>query len=209
VARLGGDEFVVLMADIDDQAVAASQKTAHVAEKIRQALAAPYQLQGNTHHSSPSIGVSMFIGNDEGADVLLRQADMAMYKAKDAGRNTLRFFSPAMQLAVETRAALEADLRNAAARGELLLHYQVQVDELDPSAARIGFAAAVHPDCRGKFTDPGNWQLGHRHRLRPARRLAAQRGLALHVDGRQRQRAAISPARFRAQAGRRAGPAWL
>jgi diguanylate cyclase (GGDEF)-like protein/PAS domain S-box-containing protein len=145
VARLGGDEFVVLMADIDDQAVAASQKTAHVAEKIRQALAAPYQLQGNTHHSSPSIGVSMFIGNDEGADVLLRQADMAMYKAKDAGRNTLRFFSPAMQLAVETRAALEADLRNAAARGELLLHYQVQVDEHQQAFGAEALVRWIHP----------------------------------------------------------------
>jgi len=128
VARLGGDEFVVLMCELDSEPQAASQKTALVAEKIRLALGAPYHLAGGIHHSSPSIGVSLFIGSSESADVLLRQADMAMYKAKDAGRNTLRFFSPGMQLAVETRAALEADLRQAVARGELLLHYQLQVD---------------------------------------------------------------------------------
>jgi len=145
VARLGGDEFVVLMVDIDDEAVAASQKTAHVAEKIRQALNAPYHLKGNAHHSSPSIGVSIFVGNEEGADVLLRQADMAMYKAKDAGRNTLRFFSPAMQLAVESRAALEADLRHAAARGELLLHYQVQVDQHQQAFGAEALLRWIHP----------------------------------------------------------------
>jgi diguanylate cyclase (GGDEF)-like protein/PAS domain S-box-containing protein len=128
VARLGGDEFVVLMSDLDTEPAGASQKTALVAEKIRVTLGAPYQLGDSVHHSSPSIGASLFIGSGEDADVLLRQADMAMYKAKDAGRNTLRFFSPGMQLAVETRAALEADLRQAVARGELLLHYQLQVD---------------------------------------------------------------------------------
>jgi len=128
VARLGGDEFVVLMSDLDTDAAAASQQTALIAEKIRLALGAPYQLGDGIHHSSPSIGASLFVGNNESADALLRQADMAMYKAKDAGRNTLRFFSPAMQLAVETRAALEADLRQALPRAELLLHYQIQVD---------------------------------------------------------------------------------
>jgi diguanylate cyclase (GGDEF)-like protein/PAS domain S-box-containing protein len=145
VARLGGDEFVVLMTDIDEDALAASQKTAHVAEKIRQTLTLPYQLKGNAHHSSPSIGVSMFIGSEEGADVLLRQADMAMYKAKDAGRNTLRFFSPAMQLAVETRAALEADLRHAIGRGELLLHYQVQVDQHQQAFGAEALVRWIHP----------------------------------------------------------------
>ena len=145
VARLGGDEFVVLLADLDAGVEGASHTTALVAEKIRLALSAPYQLKGNAHHSSPSIGVSLFVGNGESAELLLRQADMAMYKAKDAGRNTLRFFSAAMQLAVETHAALEADLRHAVGRGELSLHYQVQVDAGGCALGAEALARWHHP----------------------------------------------------------------
>jgi diguanylate cyclase (GGDEF)-like protein len=145
VARLGGDEFVVLMPDLGPDAEQASQRTAMVAEKIRAALSAPYQLKGNAHHSSPSIGVAMYLGSGESADALLRQADMAMYKAKDAGRNTLRFFSTAMQSAVETRAALEADLRHAVARGELRLLYQVQVDDAQRAIGAEALVRWVHP----------------------------------------------------------------
>lgn len=129
VARLGGDEFVVLVAGLQGDTGAAAQRIALIAEKIRAALAAPYQLRGHERHSSPSIGVAMFLGSEQGnADTVIRQADMAMYRAKEAGRNTLRFFSAAMQLAVESRAALEADLRLAIGAGQLQLHYQVQVD---------------------------------------------------------------------------------
>jgi predicted signal transduction protein with EAL and GGDEF domain len=135
----------VLLADLDAGEDGASHTTALVAEKIRLALGAPYQLKGNAHHSSPSIGVSLFAGNAESAELLLRQADMAMYKAKDAGRNTLRFFSAAMQLAVETHAALEADLRHAVGRGELSLHYQVQVDEGGHALGAEALARWHHP----------------------------------------------------------------
>ena len=145
VARLGGDEFVVLMPELDCEDQVASQKTAMVAEKIRLALNAPFQLQGAAHHSSPSIGVSLYLGGAESADLLLRQADMAMYKAKDAGRNTLRFFSAAMQLAVETHAALESDLRHAVARGELHLLYQVQVDERLNALGAEALVRWIHP----------------------------------------------------------------
>jgi diguanylate cyclase (GGDEF)-like protein/PAS domain S-box-containing protein len=145
VARLGGDEFVVLMPEIDADAQGASQKTAMVAEKIRLALNQPYQLADSVQHSSPSIGVSLYLGGDESADILLRQADMAMYKAKDAGRNTLRFFNAAMQLAVETRAALEADLRHAVARGELRLLYQIQVDQEQRALGAEALVRWIHP----------------------------------------------------------------
>lgn len=145
VARLGGDEFVVLLPALDLDADGASHTTAQVAEKIRLALTAPFHLRGSPHHSSPSIGVSLFRGDADSADVLLRQADMAMYKAKDAGRNTLRFFSAAMQLAVETHAALDADLRHALARGELRLHYQVQVDAEARALGAEALVRWVHP----------------------------------------------------------------
>ena len=129
VARLGGDEFVVLVGDLATDADASSQKVAHIAEKIRSSLTLPFRLGGRERHSSPSIGVAMFLGMSKTEDAVLRQADMAMYKAKEGGRNTFRFFSPAMQLAVETRAALEHDLRNAVPGGQLRLLYQPQIDD--------------------------------------------------------------------------------
>ncbi|OGS93010.1 MAG: hypothetical protein A2061_04290 [Gallionellales bacterium GWA2_59_43] len=128
VARLGGDEFVVLIEELGKDAEESSQRAALIAEKIRMKLTEPYLLKGNVHHSSPSIGVSLYRGNVDLVETLLKQADMAMYQAKESGRNAVRFFDPAMQLAVETRARLEADLRNAIPNRELRVHYQVQVD---------------------------------------------------------------------------------
>jgi diguanylate cyclase (GGDEF)-like protein len=128
VARLGGDEFVVLFEEISANMEDASQKVALIAEKIRIALAEPYVLREHEFHSSPSIGVSMYRGNTVSVDVLMKHADMAMYQAKDAGRNAVRFFDPLMQHAVETHAELEADLRGALPSRELQLYYQIQVD---------------------------------------------------------------------------------
>jgi diguanylate cyclase (GGDEF)-like protein/PAS domain S-box-containing protein len=128
VARLGGDEFVVLFEEISANMEDASQKAALIAEKIRIALAEPYVLREHEFHSSPSIGVSMYRGNTVSVDVLMKHADMAMYQAKDAGRNAVRFFDPLMQHAVEAHAELEADLRGALPNRELQLYYQIQVD---------------------------------------------------------------------------------
>ena len=145
VARLGGDEFVVLLPEIDAGMKASSQKGALVAEKIRRALNAPFELDGHVLHTSPSIGISMFHGVDEAPEVLLRQADMAMYKAKDAGRNTMRFFSAAMQLAVETHAALEAALRHAVPEGQLRLYFQLQVDAEQRPCGAEALSRWLHP----------------------------------------------------------------
>ncbi len=102
VARFGGDEFVVLLEEIDEQAETAAQKVALIAEKIRAALRVPYCLDGNEHHSSPSIGVRLYCGNEESVDELLKCADMAMYQAKDCGRNTVCFFDPRLPQTLET-----------------------------------------------------------------------------------------------------------
>ncbi len=128
VARFGGDEFVVLIEEISGSAEDASQKVALIAEKIRASLAEPYQLKGHEYHSSPSIGVCLYLGNEESVDTLLKHADIAMYQAKDYGRNAVRFFDPSMQHAMETHAALEADLRHAVPEQQLRLYYQIQVD---------------------------------------------------------------------------------
>lgn len=136
VARIGGDEFVVLIGEIDQNAEEASQKVALIAEKIRSALSSPYQLKEHEHLSSPSIGISLYHGNGEPLETVLKQADMAMYQAKEAGRNSVRFFDPAMQIAVETRAALEADLRHALSDDQISLYYQLQLDrDLRPLGA--------------------------------------------------------------------------
>lgn len=129
VARLGGDEFVVLIEGISEDAEETSRHIAQIAEKIRAVLAAPYQLRETTHHSSPSIGVCLFFGNQDSVDELVKRADMAMYQAKGSGRNKVQFFDPQMQQLVETRAALESDLRLAIAEQQFHLYYQVQMDQ--------------------------------------------------------------------------------
>ena len=127
VARLGGDEFVVMLENLSlNDREAASQAEA-VGEKIRAALNLPYTLRDVAYHSSPSIGVSLFCGEQTDMEVVLKQADLAMYKAKEAGRNALRFFDQEMELAVMKRAALEIDLRTALAEQQFLLYYQAQV----------------------------------------------------------------------------------
>jgi diguanylate cyclase (GGDEF)-like protein/PAS domain S-box-containing protein len=128
VARLGGDEFVVMLEDLSVDTLKAATQAESVAEKILLTLNRPYQIGGHTHHSTPSIGITLF-GNDplESIDEPLKRADLAMYQAKAAGRNTLRFFDPQMQSVVSARAAMEAGLQLAIQKGQFLLHYQVQV----------------------------------------------------------------------------------
>ncbi len=128
VARLGGDEFVVVLEALSKDAVEAGTLAEVVAEKIRHALEMPYMLKHVTHYSSPSIGIALFVGNQFKVDELLKFADAAMYQAKAAGRNTIRFYDPAMQAALEQRISLEAELRLAIPRGQLELFYQVQVN---------------------------------------------------------------------------------
>lgn len=145
VARLGGDEFVVLIENISANSEDASQNVAHVAEKIRAVLATPYQLKANTHHSSPSIGVCLFYGNDLPVEELIKHADLAMYQAKDSGRNRVRFFDPYMQQLVETRAALESDLRRAIADRQFQLFYQIQMDHDCRPVGAEALIRWIHP----------------------------------------------------------------
>ena len=145
VARLGGDEFVVLLEEVDTGAEQASQKVALIAEKIRAALAVPYQVKEHEYHSSPSIGVCLYRGSEESVDTLLKHADLAMYQAKDSGRNAVRFFDPAMQHMVELHAALEADLRRAIPNRELRLYYQIQVDNEHRPLGAEALVRWVHP----------------------------------------------------------------
>ena len=128
VARLGGDEFVVILQDLSENSEEAAAQTEVIGEKIRETLGETYMIAGQAQLSTPSIGVTLFAGHDESIDELMKQADLALYQAKAAGRNTLRFFDPDMQTRVLARARLDADLREAMAQDQFVLHYQPQID---------------------------------------------------------------------------------
>ncbi len=146
VARFGGDEFVVLIEDFSDNRDEATRKIAQIAEKVREALAKPYKLKEHEYHCSPSIGISVFHGNDEPLDVLIEHADMAMYQVKNSGRNGLRFFDPVMQHNVATHDALENDLHYAIELQQLHLHYQIQVDNDNQPLGAEAFLRWEHPE---------------------------------------------------------------
>ncbi len=128
VARLGGDEFVVVLECLSERRTEAAQLAERVAEKIHDELNRPYQLKDYLHTSTPSIGIVLFRGHSDSIDDLLKFADIAMYQAKTAGRNAIRFYDPEMQTEIEQRATLEAELRLAIEQEQFRLYYQVQVD---------------------------------------------------------------------------------
>ncbi len=139
-ARQGGDEFAVMLDELGVEPGAAAVHAETVAEKIRGELLRPYRLaDGSDHFGSASIGISLFHGQDKSVEALVRQADIALYRAKDAGRNAIRFFDNAMQTALDERAALEYGLRSALVRSEFRLFVQPQVD----SAGRLIGAEAL------------------------------------------------------------------
>ena len=128
VARLGGDEFVVLLEALSPQSREAATQAEAVASKLLDAFKAPYHLDGYSHEGTTSIGIVVFMGDEETMDDLLKKADLAMYQGKSAGRNTARFFDPTMQAAVAEHDAMERDLRRGIAMREFVLHYQIQVN---------------------------------------------------------------------------------
>jgi len=128
VARFGGDEFVLILEDLSESEIEAAQKTEIIGEKILASLDAPYQLHEHVYISTSSIGASLFLEHEQAPDSLLKQADIAMYQAKKAGRNALRFFDPAMQASISARADMEDELRKALLGEQFQLHYQLQVD---------------------------------------------------------------------------------
>lgn len=126
VARLGGDEFVVMLQGLGRDHEAARSKAAAVAAKILSALGEPSDLAGYIHHGTCSIGITLFGANGGSLGEVLKQADLAMYRAKAAGRNSTCFYDPEMQATANAKAALTARLREGLAKDEFLLHYQPQ-----------------------------------------------------------------------------------
>ncbi len=146
VARLGGDEFVVMLEDLNPKDIEAAAQTEAVGEKILASLNQPYQLAIHEHRCSPSIGATLFNGYQQTTEELLKQADIAMYQAKKAGRNTLRFFEPEMQDTINARAALENELRNALEHQQFHLYYQIQVDGSHRPLGAEALIRWIHPE---------------------------------------------------------------
>ncbi|MDD5334600.1 MAG: PAS domain S-box protein [Rhodoferax sp.] len=147
VARLSGDEFVVLLENLSRSDREAARQAETVGEKILLALHQPYQLDNGEHHSTSSIGITLLSSQQQGStDEPLKRAELAMYQAKAAGRNALRFFDPQMQAEVTTRATLEADLREAILKDQFVLYYQPQVVGKDRLTGVEALLRWQHPE---------------------------------------------------------------
>jgi diguanylate cyclase (GGDEF)-like protein len=151
VSRLGGDEFTIYLSDIDRV-----QDAATVAQRILDVLSKPFMLDTHEVFITASVGITVFPSDGHDVDTLLKNADTAMYHAKDQGRNNYQFFTPSMNAEVMKRLSLETDLRKALERQEFLLHYQPKVDLR--TGKILGVEALIrwlHPD-RG-LVPPGEF----------------------------------------------------
>ncbi|HOY70977.1 MAG TPA: EAL domain-containing protein [Methylotenera sp.] len=145
VARLGGDEYVVLLENLSEKPLEAARQAEIIGTKILNALNAPYQLGIHEHHNTPSIGAALFSDHNESQEELLKHADIAMYQAKKAGRNNLRFYDPQMQEAIHQRVELERELRKAVEKRQLELYYQIQVNQKCEIIGAEALVRWIHP----------------------------------------------------------------
>lgn len=142
ISRIGGDEYVIVLPNITD-----TSRIADTAQDILTALSAPVVVDGQTFHTSASMGISLYPNDGQDVQTLMKYADTAMYHAKEHGRNNFQFFTPQLNLWASERLAMENDLRLALERGEFLIHYQPQVDAI--SGRIVGLEALLrwqHPE---------------------------------------------------------------
>ena len=202
VSRLGGDEFVVMLEELGENQEAAIALAETIGEKVLASFFLPFRLSGLDYQITPSIGATHFRGHQETTDELLKQADLAMYQAKAAGRNTLRFFDPTMQSVVTARVALEGDIRQGIAKGELLLYYQPQIARDGRTLGAEVLLRWPHPvrgmvppnhfiplsEETGQILSLGNWVLEtacHQLTAWASREEMADLTLAVNVSARQ------------------------
>jgi diguanylate cyclase (GGDEF)-like protein len=145
VARLGGDEFVVMLQDLSPHTPDAALQVKLVGDNLLATLNKPYDLGSSDYRSSCSVGATLFGSSMVSSADLLKQADIAMYQVKNAGRNALCFFDPRMLEVIEARADMERDLRQALASNQLVLHYQLQVDDRNQAVGAEALVRWQHP----------------------------------------------------------------
>ncbi len=146
VARVGGDEFVVILEDLVDHPAEVATQAEQLGNKILMELGQPYRLGEHAYTGSGSIGVTLFNKHDQSAEQLLKQADIAMYQAKQAGRNCVRFLDPVIQAEIAERATLETELRNAIEGEQFQLYYQIQVDQVGLPSGAEALIRWLHPE---------------------------------------------------------------
>ena len=146
VARLGGDEFVVMIEGMGENSAAAALEARRIAQSILLAFDADYQIDSYTCRITPSVGITLFSANkNDTVDALLQHADLAMYAAKESGRNTFRFYDERMQAIANEDARLETDLRAALREDQFRLYYQIQVDQSGHADACEALIRWQHP----------------------------------------------------------------
>jgi diguanylate cyclase (GGDEF)-like protein len=155
VARLGGDEFAVLLVDLSSVMEEAATQASVVAERIRTCLTEDFAINNTIYRGGCSIGVTLFRGDRDELDGLLKFADSAMYQAKRSGRNAVRFFDTLMQDKVTERDARAVELRAALAGDQFVLHYQIQVDADRKPLGAEALVRWMHPE-RG-LIPPGHF----------------------------------------------------
>ncbi|HKJ72415.1 MAG TPA: EAL domain-containing protein [Gammaproteobacteria bacterium] len=206
VARVGGDELVVLIPDLGTQAEAAAVQAEQLAEKLLAAIGRAFELDDHRLFITASLGLTLFPEAGSTRDILLQQADAAMYNAKGEGPGNLRFFHPEMLEAVRQRLDLEQELRGALERGELALAYQPMIALDRPESPLVGLEALVrwnHPrrgpispaefipvaEDSGLILDVGNWVLeeafGQLGRWQAAGLSPGPQGLGINISPRQ------------------------
>jgi len=151
IARMGGDEFVVLIEEFGEPI-----QVGEVAKKVLETVARPYLLQGRESRVTASIGISTFPDDGKSAQALLGSADTAMYRAKEQGKNAFRFFAPHMNVHVTERLSLEANLRRAVERDELVLLYQPEVGFGDGRVTGVEALVRWHHPTQGVI-NPGEF----------------------------------------------------
>ncbi|MGZ0078058.1 EAL domain-containing protein [Methylomonas sp. YC3] len=144
--RLGGDEFIVMVPGRYSQLSQATSHAAMLAEKILHTINQPFTVQGSEHHFSTSIGVTLFPEVAEQPEAVIQQADTAMYRAKESGRNGISFYRPSMQETADRRLTLEKEIRQALKQRQFLLHYQAQVDHLGKVISAEALIRWQHPE---------------------------------------------------------------
>jgi diguanylate cyclase (GGDEF)-like protein/PAS domain S-box-containing protein len=146
VSRFGGDEFVILLEGLSKSSIAAATEVKNISNNILDSLNQPYIIAQHTQSSSSSMGVTLFLAHESSVDELIKQSDIAMYQAKQDGRNALRFFDPQMQNSLNERVALERDLGDALEYQQFQLYYQLQVDNSNTPVGAEALIRWFHPE---------------------------------------------------------------